>query len=100
MVQHHGQAWTDEIQKLQEELEILHDQNNHLQEEITTANGEKDRLREELIMSNHKRDRLREESTISNQQNNEKIRDLQRVVDERTNFTYLVYQGCGETKKY
>ncbi|KUL81297.1 hypothetical protein ZTR_10437 [Talaromyces verruculosus] len=99
-VRRHGQAWTDEIRKLREELEILQDQNSRLQEQITTANGEKDRLREELIMSNHERDRLRDESTISNQQNDEKIRDLQRVVDERTNFTSLACQGCGEGKKY
>ncbi|OKL55579.1 hypothetical protein UA08_09158 [Talaromyces atroroseus] len=99
-VRRHGQSWTDEIRKLREELEILHDRNNRLQDEITTANGEKDRLREELIMSNQERDRLRDESTISNQQNDEKIRDLQRVVDERTNFTPLACQGCGEGKKY
>ncbi|RAO71515.1 uncharacterized protein BHQ10_007527 [Talaromyces amestolkiae] len=63
-VRRHGQAWTDEIRKLREELEILQDRNHRLQEEITIANAEKDRLRAELILSNRERDCLREESAM------------------------------------
>ncbi|KUL81767.1 hypothetical protein ZTR_09243 [Talaromyces verruculosus] len=99
-VRRRGQALTDEIRELREEVETLNELNSYLQEKIATANGEKDRLQEELIMSNHEKDRLREESAISNLQKDEKIRDLQRIVDERANFTYLVCQECGEARKY
>ncbi|EEA23850.1 hypothetical protein PMAA_078770 [Talaromyces marneffei ATCC 18224] len=99
-VRRQGQAWTEEIQKLRDELAILNDQKNRLQEELRISNSEKDCLRQQLVMSNHERDRLREDFTISKQQNDEKIRDLQRVVDDQKKSTYLLCQGCGEAKKY
>ncbi|KAL3707130.1 hypothetical protein TMatcc_008144 [Talaromyces marneffei ATCC 18224] len=44
-VRRQGQAWTEEIQKLRDELAILNDQKNRLQEELRILNSEKDYLR-------------------------------------------------------